>query len=34
MGHDAELIARIDADATVWVGGRTRTVIDGTIAWP
>jgi PhzF family phenazine biosynthesis protein len=34
MGHDAELIVRIDADATVWVGGRTRTVVDGQFDWP
>jgi len=34
MGHDAELIVRIDADAAVWVGGRTRTIIDGRIDWP
>jgi len=34
MGHDAELIVRIDADATVWVGGRTRTIVDGRIDWP
>jgi len=34
MGHDAELIIRIDADATVWVGGRTRTIVDGHINWP
>ena len=33
MGHDAELIVRIDADATVWVGGRTHTVIDGSLTW-
>jgi len=33
MGHDAALIVRIDADATVWVGGRTRTVVDGTLNW-
>lgn len=33
MGHDAALIVRIDADATVWVGGRTQTVIDGTLTW-
>jgi PhzF family phenazine biosynthesis protein len=31
MGHDAELVVRIDADGAVWVGGRTRTVIEGTI---
>jgi PhzF family phenazine biosynthesis protein len=34
MGHDAALIVRIDANATVWVGGRTRTVVEGTISWP
>lgn len=31
MDHDAALVVRIDADGTVWVGGRTRTVIEGTI---
>lgn len=34
MGHDATLAVRIDADGSVWVGGRTRTVIEGKIAWP
>lgn len=34
MGHDAALAARIDADGAVWVGGRTRTVIEGRITWP
>ena len=33
MGHDAALIVRIDADATVWVGGRTRTIVEGTLSW-
>jgi PhzF family phenazine biosynthesis protein len=33
MGHDAAIRIRIEADGTVWVGGRTRTVIDGTLAW-
>jgi PhzF family phenazine biosynthesis protein len=33
MGHDAELIVRIGVDATVWVGGRARTIVDGTIYW-
>lgn len=33
MGHDAELVVRIDADASVWVGGRTRTVIQGAATW-
>jgi PhzF family phenazine biosynthesis protein len=34
MGHDAAITIRIDADGAVWVGGRTRTVIDGTLNWP
>lgn len=34
IGHDAELVVRIDADATVWVGGQTRTVITGEVDWP
>jgi PhzF family phenazine biosynthesis protein len=33
MGHDAMLIVRIDADAGVWVGGRTSTVVDGQLHW-
>lgn len=33
MNHDAALATRIDADGKVWVGGRTRTVIDGTLHW-
>ncbi len=33
MGHDAELIVRIDGPA-VWVGGRVDTMIDGTLTWP
>ncbi|HET9032518.1 MAG TPA: PhzF family phenazine biosynthesis protein [Dokdonella sp.] len=32
--HDAELILRIDADATVWVGGQTQTVVSGEVEWP
>jgi PhzF family phenazine biosynthesis protein len=32
MGHDALLIARI-ADGSIWIGGRTNTVIDGTLRW-
>jgi len=31
MGHDAELVVRIDADAMVWVGVRTRTIVDGML---
>jgi PhzF family phenazine biosynthesis protein len=34
MGHDAAITVRIDGDQTVWVGGRTDTVIDGTLRWP
>ncbi|MGH8089960.1 MAG: PhzF family phenazine biosynthesis protein [Rudaea sp.] len=33
MGHDAALAVRMAADGTVWVGGRTRTVISGTLDW-
>jgi hypothetical protein len=32
MGHDALLIAHI-VDGTIWIGGRTNTVIDGTLHW-
>jgi PhzF family phenazine biosynthesis protein len=34
MGHDARIVVRIDADRTVWVGGRTEIVVDGTLRWP
>lgn len=34
IGCDAAIAVRIDADGAVWVGGRTRTVIDGTLDWP
>lgn len=33
MGHDAALAIRIDSDGAAWVGGRTRTVIQGTLRW-
>ncbi len=33
IGYDARLLVRIDADGTVWVGGRTHTIIDGTLRW-
>ena len=33
MGHDAAISLRIDADGTVWVGGRTHTVTDRTLTW-
>jgi PhzF family phenazine biosynthesis protein len=32
IGHDARLIVRIDG-STVWVGGRSHTVIDGMLDW-
>ncbi|WP_426689495.1 PhzF family phenazine biosynthesis protein [Rhodanobacter ginsengiterrae] len=32
IGHDARLVVRIDADA-IWVGGCSRTVIDGSLHW-
>ena len=34
MGHDAALAIRIEGAGTVWVGGRTDTVVDGTLRWP
>ena len=32
IGHDAQLIVHIDGN-TIWVGGRSHTVIDGTLQW-
>ncbi len=32
IGHDAQLIVHINNDA-IWVGGRSHTVIDGTLTW-
>ena len=32
IGHDARLVVRIDGK-TIWVGGRSHTVIDGTLDW-
>lgn len=34
IGHDAELILRMDNPDSVWVGGRTQTVIQGQLQWP
>jgi PhzF family phenazine biosynthesis protein len=34
MGHDAELFVHIENGATVWVGGRTNTIVDGRFHWP
>lgn len=33
IGYDARLVVRIDADGSVWVGGRTHTIVDGTLQW-
>ena len=33
IGHDARIDVRIDADGAVWVGGRTATIVDGTVNW-
>jgi PhzF family phenazine biosynthesis protein len=32
VGHDAQLIVQIEPDA-IWVGGRTNTIVDGTLHW-
>lgn len=32
IGHDAALIARMDGEAG-WIGGRTHTIVDGTLHW-
>ena len=32
IGHDASLTVRIDGN-TVWIGGHTNTIIDGTLHW-
>jgi len=32
IGHDARLVVHLDG-TTIWVGGRSRTVIDGTLDW-
>jgi PhzF family phenazine biosynthesis protein len=32
IGHDARLIVRIDG-TSIWVGGRSHTVVDGTLEW-
>ncbi|MGN6382017.1 MAG: PhzF family phenazine biosynthesis protein [Dyella sp.] len=33
IGYDARLLVQIDADGAVWVGGRTHTIVDGTLRW-
>lgn len=32
IGHDARLLVRIDGDA-IWVGGRSHTVVSGSLDW-
>ena len=32
IGKDAEILVRID-DSGIWVGGATRTIVDGVVAW-
>jgi PhzF family phenazine biosynthesis protein len=32
IGHDARLVVHIDTDA-IWVGGCSRTVVDGSLNW-
>ena len=32
IGHDARLIVQIDG-TSIWVGGRSHTVVDGTLDW-
>lgn len=32
IGHDARLVVRIDG-TSIWVGGRSHTIVDGTLAW-
>lgn len=33
IGHDARIGVRIDADRSVWVGGRTDLIVDGHTDW-
>lgn len=33
IGYDARLVVRFDDDGAVWVGGRTNTVVDGSLQW-
>jgi PhzF family phenazine biosynthesis protein len=33
VGRDGHIDVRIDDDGEVWIGGTTRTVIRGTLAW-
>ena len=33
IGRDAAIVVRIDEDGSIWVGGRTRTIISGFTHW-
>jgi PhzF family phenazine biosynthesis protein len=33
VGRDGRIEVRIDADGEVWIGGRSRTVLRGTVTW-
>jgi predicted PhzF superfamily epimerase YddE/YHI9 len=33
IGHDAQIVVRIDADGAVWVGGQTQTIVAGSVQW-
>ena len=33
MGRDGVVEIEIDAEGEVWIGGRTQTVVEGTLAW-
>ena len=32
IGHDAAIVIRIEGER-IWVGGRTRTIVSGTVDW-
>ena len=32
IGHDAAIVIRIEGER-IWVGGRTRTIVGGTVDW-
>jgi PhzF family phenazine biosynthesis protein len=34
VGRDARLLARVDAQGEVWIGGHSVMVIGGTLDWP
>ena len=34
IGHDAQILIRMQPGENVWVGGRTDTIVSGTASWP